>query len=114
METTTHLLSDHSREYATLSIVLSVLSTRSRASNELNSRHQSFATFSTETMLSPNIISGTGMPSFSVMSSMASDLEMGSLRVLIAQPCCTKVTVADLGLPGDGNDSMMGPLRDIL
>lgn len=45
---------------------------------------------------------------------MASDLEMGSLRVLIVHPCWEKDTVADLGLLGDGNDSVMGPLNDIL
>lgn len=76
--------------------------------------HQPFSAFSTDTMLSPKIISGTGMPSFSDMASMASDLEIGSLRVLIVHPCWVKETVADLGLLGDGNDSVMGPLNDIL
>lgn len=109
-----YLLSDHSREYATFNIVLSVLSTRSSASNELNSRHHPFSTFSTATMLSPKIISGTGMPSLSDIASIASDLEIGSLRVLIVHPCWVKDTVADLGLPGDGNDSVMGPFNDIL
>lgn len=45
---------------------------------------------------------------------MASDLEIGSLRVLIVHPCWEKETVADFGLPGDGNDSVMGPFNDIL
>jgi hypothetical protein len=36
--------------------------------------------------LSPNIISGTGIPSFFDISSMGPDLDIGSFRALILKP----------------------------
>jgi hypothetical protein len=110
----TYLLLDHSLEYATLSIFLSVLSTLSSASYALNSNRQPLATCSIDTMLSPKIISGTGMLSDLDISSIGCDFEIGSLRALILNPFWVCDNVEASVWSGEGYGSDIGPLNDIV
>jgi hypothetical protein len=81
-----HLVFCHSFECATANIDSPVLSTRSNASKALKLTVQPEFGCSIFTKLSPNIISGTAIPSFSVISSIGAALRIGSLRVLIVKP----------------------------
>jgi hypothetical protein len=64
--------------------------------------------------LSPNIISGTGIPSFFDISSIAPDLEIGNFRALILKPFWVCETVDCSAEVGVGKGSLIAPLRDMV
>jgi hypothetical protein len=66
------------------------------------------------TILSPKIISGTGIPSFFDISSIEADLEMGSFRALILKPFWVCDTVDCSAAAGVGYGSLSAPLKDMI
>src|SRR5687767_14326716 len=84
---------------------LSVLSTASSASGVLKEMDHFVGTWVMATRLSPKIISGTGIPSFSVRASMGAALEMGSLRVEMRKRFWVWDVVAASSEAGEGKGS---------